>query len=121
MQTVTVHGPAIQSPPRPLQLAAPTRLSRPRREDCYAAVRRASIHTDAICITGPALTCPYAQTKGHYLRTMPLVWHNERSFESRSKPLWIMEYRNDAATVGRTANPVLAPAQCPGVHFSREL
>lgn len=60
-------------------LAAPTRLSRPRREDCYVAVRRASIHTEAICITGPALPCPYTQTKGHYLRTMPLVWHNERS------------------------------------------
>ena len=89
MQTETVHGPAIGTVLQGLcNLAAPTRLSRPRREDCYVAVRRASIHTEAICITGPALPCPYTQTKGHYLRTMPLVWHNERSSESHSKPLW---------------------------------
>ena len=97
------HGP-----PRPLQLAAPTRLSRSRREDCYVAVRRASIHTEAICITGPALPCPYTQTKGHYLRTMPLVWHNERFSESHSKPLW---NRNDVAS-WPYGQPVPAPAQC---------
>lgn len=44
------------------------------------AVRKLAFTQRPFCKMGPAQSRrPYVQTKGHYLRTMPLVWHNERS------------------------------------------